>query len=391
MIIDETPEEKKLRAELRTYFSKLMTPEIYAATRNVESGAVYKEVVRQIGRDGWLGLCWPREYGGQGRSVSEQLIFFEEARMAGAPLPILTLNTVGPAIMRYGSEEQKKRFLPAILRGEVHFAIGYTEPGAGTDLASLTTTAVRDGDDYVIHGSKIYTSGAEGADYIWLAARTDPSAHKHRGLSVFIVDTKLPGFSFTPIHALCVVHTNTTYYDHVRVPASMIVGEPNGGWKLITAQLNRERISLAAFSVSGCRLYNGVLAWAREQTAEDGRPLLEQPWVRAALSEAYFRLKAMRMMNARMAWEMDQGQTQPANASAVKVYCTEGLIEVCRLLLEVTGSVGAVQDGSAGALLQGEIEREYRIASVNTFGGGSNEIQREIVAMMGLGMPSVPR
>lgn len=391
MIIDETPEEKKLRAELRAYFSKLMTPEIYAATRNVESGAVYKEVVRQIGRDGWLGLCWPKEYGGQGRSVSEQLIFFEEARMAGAPLPILTLNTVGPAIMRYGSEEQKQRFLPAILRGEVHFAIGYTEPGAGTDLASLTTTAVRDGDDYVIHGSKIYTSGAEGADYIWLAARTDPSAHKHRGLSVFIVDTKLPGFSFTPIHALCVVHTNTTFYDHVRVPASMLVGEPNGGWKLITAQLNRERISLAAFSVSGCRLYNGVLAWAREQTAEDGHPLLEQPWVRAALSEAYFRLKAMRMMNARMAWEMDQGQTQPANASAVKVYGTEGLIEVCRLLLEVTGSAGAIQDGSAGALLQGEIEREYRIASVNTFGGGSNEIQREIVAMMGLGMPSVPR
>jgi hypothetical protein len=391
MFIDETPEEKALRAELRAYFSNLMTPEIYAATRDVESGPVYRKVVRQIGRDGWLGLCWPKEYGGQGRSISEQLIFFEESRRAGAPLPILTLNTVGPAIMRYGSEEQKQQFLPAILRGEIHVAIGYTEPDAGTDLASLKTAAVRDGDDYVINGTKCYTSGAEGADYIWLAARTDPAAVKHKGLSVFIVDTTLPGYSFAPIHTLCVVHTNMTYYDHVRVPASMMVGRPNEGWRLMTTQLNRERISLAAFSMSGCRLYNGVLAWARAQLAEDGRPVAEQPWAHAALAEAYYRLKAMRMMNARMAWEMDQGQLNPANASAVKVYGTEGLIDVCRLLLEVTGLVGAIQDGSPGALLQGEIEREYRIASINTFGGGSNEIQREIVAVMGLGMPSVPR
>jgi alkylation response protein AidB-like acyl-CoA dehydrogenase len=391
MFIDETPEEKKLRAELRAYFSKLMTPEIYAATRGVESGPVYRQVARQLGRDGWLGLCWPKEYGGQGRSISEQLIFFEEAKWAGAPLPILTLNTVGPAIMLYGSEDQQQQFLPAILRGEIHFAIGYTEPNAGTDLASLITTAVRDGDDYIINGTKCYTSGAEGADYIWLAARTDPAARKHKGLSIFIVDTKLPGYSFSPIHTLCVVHTNMTYYDHVRVPASMMVGAPNEGWRLITTQLNRERISLAAYSVSGCSLYNGVLAWAREHLAEDGRPVAEQPWAQAALAEAYCRLKAMRLMNARMAWEMDQGRLNPANASAVKVYATEGLIDVCRLLLEVTGPVGAIKDGSPGVLLRGEIEREYRLVTVNTFGGGSNEIQREIVAMMGLGMPSVPR
>src|ERR1019366_9295910 len=185
MFIDETLEQKELRAELRAYFSTLVTPEVYAATRDVESGPVYRQVVRQMGRDGWLGICWPKEYGGQGRSVSEQLIFFEEARLAGAPIPILTLNTVGPAIMRFGSEEQKQKFLPAILRGEVHFAIGYTEPDAGTDLASLTTTAVRDGDDYIINGTKCFTSGAEGADYIWLAARTGPGA-KHKGLTLFI-------------------------------------------------------------------------------------------------------------------------------------------------------------------------------------------------------------
>ncbi|MBP1687821.1 MAG: acyl-CoA dehydrogenase [Deltaproteobacteria bacterium] len=391
MFVDETAEQKALRTELRTYFDKLITPEVRAATQYVESGDAHYQIIRQMGKDGWLGIGWPKAYGGQGRTETEQLIFFEEAQMAGAPLPFVTLNTVGPALMALGSEAHKQQFLPGILRGEIHFAIGYSEPDAGTDLASLKTTAVRDGDEYVINGTKSFTSAAEGADYVWLAARTDPTAPKHKGITIFIVDTKLPGFSVAAIHTVGGVRTNMTYYDNVRVSPSMIVGKLNGGWQLITAQLNHERIGLAAFCVRGLGLYNDTLAWARTTLTEDGRPVADQPWVQMSLAEAYCRLKAMRVMNARMAWELEQRQLNPASASAAKVYGTEGVLEVYRLLLDVVGPMAAIQEGSPGAVLSGRLEREYRLAQTNTYGGGVNEIQRELVAQFGLNMPRVPR
>jgi len=391
MFVDETAEQKALRTELRTYFDKLITPEVRAATQYVESGDAHYQIIRQMGKDGWLGIGWPKAYGGQGRTETEQLIFFEEAQMAGAPLPFVTLNTVGPALMALGSEAHKQQFLPGILRGEIHFAIGYSEPDAGTDLASLKTTAVRDGDEYVINGTKSFTSAAEGADYVWLAARTDPTAPKHKGITIFIVDTKLPGFSVAAIHTVGGVRTNMTYYDNVRVSPSMIVGKLNGGWQLITAQLNHERIGLVAFCVRGLGLYNDTLAWARTTLTEDGRPVADQPWVQMSLAEAYCRLKAMRVMNARMAWELEQRQLNPASASAAKVYGTEGVLEVYRLLLDVVGPMAAIQEGSPGAVLSGRLEREYRLAQTNTYGGGVNEIQRELVAQFGLNMPRVPR
>ena len=391
MFVDETPEQKSLRAELKAYFAKLMTPEVRRATQYVESGEAHRKVIRQMGKDGWLGIGWPKEYGGQGRSAAEQLIFFEEAELAGAPIPFVTLNTVGPALMMLGSEAHKRQFLPGILRGEIHFAIGYSEPDAGTDLASLKTTAVRDGDDYVINGTKSFTSGAEGADYVWLATRTDPAAPKHKGLTIFIVDTKLPGFSVAPIHTVGGVRTNMTYYDNVRVPAAMIVGKLNGGWQLVTTQLNHERIGLAAFGVRALGLYNATLDWAKNARTETDQPLIDQPWVQMSLAEAYCRLRAMRIMNARMAWEQEQERVSPAGASAAKVYGTECVLEVYRLLLDVVGPIGGIQEGSPGAMLNGKLEREYRLAQTNTYGGGVNEIQREIVAMMGLGMPRVPR
>jgi hypothetical protein len=392
MFVDETTEQRALRSELRAYFAKLMTPEVRAATRDRESGQMFRQVIRQMGRDGWLGIGWPTTYGGQGRSATEQLIFFEEAELAGAPLPFVTLSTVGPALMALGSDVHKQQFLPGILRGDVHFAIGYTEPDAGTDLAALKTSAVRDGDDYVINGTKCFTSGADGADYIWLATRTDPDAPKHKGLTMFIVDTTLPGFSVSPIYTVGGFRTNMTYYDNVRVPASMIVGTLNGGWRLITAQLNHERIGLAAFvGVRARALYNETLAWVRETPAEDGRFLIEQPWVQAALAEAYCRLKVLRVINARIAWELEQGRLDPAQASAAKVYGTQSVIEVYRLLLDVVGPAGAIPFGSPGALFEGGIERQYRACQIDTFGGGVNEIQREIIATFGLGMPRVQR
>jgi alkylation response protein AidB-like acyl-CoA dehydrogenase len=389
--VDYTPQQKALRAEIRAYFSKLMTPEVRSGLKGMEGGPRYREIVRRMGDDGWLGIGWPKEYGGQGRTAVEQLIFFEEARRAGAPLPFVTLNTVGPCLIALGSEEHKRRFLPGILAGEIDFAIGYTEPEAGTDLASLGTRAVREGDHYVVNGTKVFTSGAGDADYIWLACRTDPEAPKHKGISILIVDTKLPGFSWTPIETVGGGRSTMTYYENVHVPAEMLVGQENGGWRLITHQLNHERVGLAAFGCFAFELLNEVVDWARSTGDESERPVAEKPWVQLSLAEAHARLEALKLMNWQMAWEIEQGQLDAAHASAVKVYGTETLIDVYRLLLEVIGVAGTIQANSPGAVLRGQLEEAWRACQINTFGGGVNEVQREIVAMLGLRMPRAPR
>jgi alkylation response protein AidB-like acyl-CoA dehydrogenase len=391
MHVDYTDEQRELRDEVRRYFAGLMTPEVRARTRAMEGGATYRQVVRQMGRDGWLGVGWPVEYGGQGKTAIEQQIFFEEARAAGAPLPFVTLNTVGPALMAHGSDEQKRRYLPGILAGEVHFAIGYSEPDAGTDLASLKTAAVREADHYVVNGTKIWTSGAEDADYVWLAVRTDPAAPKHKGITILIVDTSDPGFSCSPIEVLNGGRTYLSYYRDVHVPVQNVVGSENGGWTLITTQLNHERIALAAFSSYGQRLVERTIRWARETGGADDRPLAEEPWVQTNLAEAFALVEAMKVMNWRMAWDLEAGRLEPASASAAKVYCTECLIDVYRLLIEVVGPSALLRGGSAGEQLAGELEQEYRACTINTFGGGVNEVQREIVATLGLRLPRAAR
>jgi 3-oxocholest-4-en-26-oyl-CoA dehydrogenase alpha subunit len=373
--------EQALRAELRAYFTELITPEVEWELRYSDaSGEVYRRVCRQMGEDGWLGLGWPKEYGGQARPPIEQFIWFDEAQRAGAPTLLVTLNTVGPTLMRFGTEEQKAFFLPRILKGELHVAIGYTEPESGTDLASLRTRAVRDGDEYVINGNKVFTTGAHDAEYVWLAARTDPDAPKHKGISVFLVDTTLPGFKATPTHILTGQQTNATYYDDVRVPASALVFEENEGWKLITSQLNHERVALAAPGPVE-RALDEVVAWARDTAA------IEAPWVQLVLARVRAKLEALRLFNWRMASDVAHGALNPADASTVKVFGTEFYVEAYKLLLEVLGPAGALKDDSPGALLHGRLERAYRRACVLTFGGGVNEVQRDIIAMAGLKMP----
>ena len=392
MYIDYTESQKALRRELRAYFSALMTPELREGTRGNEGGDAYKQVIRQLGKDGWLALGWPKEYGGKGLKSSEQLVFFEEAQLAEVPLPFVTINTVAPALIALGSEEHKRFFLPKIAAGELHFAIGYTEPGAGTDLAALKTSAVRDGDDYVINGSKIWTSSAEAADYIWLAARTDPEAKpQHKGITIFMVNAKQPGFSFTPLHTVGGVRSNASYYDNVRVPASMIFGELNGGWKAITSQLNHERVGLAAIGIQGWGLLQRVLAWAQTTDGADGKRIADLPWVQSTLAEVYARMEAMRLMNWRMAWQLDTGEPDPAFASAIKAYSTECLIAVDKLMLNVTGMSGALRRGSPGAALNGDLEEHYRKCQINTFGGGVAEVMRDLIAQFGLGMSAYSR
>ena len=391
MRIEYTPEQKALQTELRHYFAELVTPELEDEIRGSEGGGpLYRAALQRMGRDGWLGIGWPREYGGQGRSWIEQYIFADEVQRAGFPLPFLTLGTVGPTIMKYGTEAQRQKFLQPILRGELHFAIGYSEPEAGTDLASLKTRAVRDGDEWVINGSKVFTSLADYADYIWLAARTDPQAPKHRGISMFAVPTSAPGYKCTPIWTMSGVRTNATYYEDVRVPAENLIGGENRGWTLITGQLNLERISLV--NASGFETMLGdLIDWTRATKLPDGRRVIDQPWVQQNLARCHAQVEALKLMNWRHAWAASQGNRDlaetAAHSSAAKVFGTEMAVKIYEWMMEVVGQASTVQEGSSEAVMRGRIERMYRAALILTFGGGTNEVQREIIAMAGLGMP----
>jgi alkylation response protein AidB-like acyl-CoA dehydrogenase len=386
-----TPEQDKLAAELRAYFAELMTPDRREAlTRtggDYGDGQVYKEIVRQLGADGWLTLSWPAEFGGRDASVTDQLIFTDEAAVADVPVPFLTINTVGPTIMKFGTEEQKSFYLPKIASGELHFSIGYSEPGAGTDLASLRTRAVRDGDEYVINGQKMWTSLISYADYVWLAARTDPDRPRHKGLSMIIVPTDSPGFSWTPVPTLAGIATSATYYSDVRVPVTNLVGAENQGWPLITNQLNHERVALTSAAPMQTALRE-VTQWAVQTPGPGGGQVIDAEWVRISLARVHARTEVLKLLNWRVASEIDNGQQLgPAAASATKVYGTELTIEACRLLMEVLGANATVSAGSPGALLAGRVERMHRSALILTFGGGTNEIQRDIIAAAALGLP----
>jgi alkylation response protein AidB-like acyl-CoA dehydrogenase len=393
MRIAYTPEQERLRLELREYFGRLMTEEVRAALADgVEGdyggGDAYREVVRRLGRDGWLALSWPEEHGGHGGTMLDQLIFTDEAAIAGVPVPFLTINTVGPTIMRFGTPAQKSFYLPRIAAGEIHFSIGYSEPEAGTDLASLRTTATRDSGDYVINGQKMWTSLIQYADYVWLACRTDPSAPRHKGLSIIIVPTSAPGFSWTPVHTVAGVDTSATYYSSVRVPASSLVGEENKGWPLITNQLNHERVALTSAAPVLSALA-AVREWALETKLADGRRVIDAEWVRLNLARVHAKAEYLKLMN----WRIASSGTAvgPASASATKVYGTEFAVEAYRLLMEVLGANALVRSGSPGQALAGRIERMHRAALILTFGGGTNEVQRDIIAAVGLGLPAARR
>ena len=388
MHIDFNPEQRAFQAELRQYFAEVVTPEVIEEIRKDSEGGgpLYQETLQRMGRDGYLGIGWPKEYGGQGRSPIEQWIFADEIQRTGFPLPFLTLNTVGPTIRRFGGEDLKKEFLPRILRGEVHFAIGYSEPEAGTDLAGLKTRAVRDGDEWVINGSKMWTSLANYADYIWLAARTNPEASKHRGISVFLVPTDAKGFSISPITTIGLARTNATFYEDVRVPAEYLVGEEDNGWSLITGQLNHERVSLMN-SGPVRRLVDEVAQWARETSIGGGKRVIDLAWVQNNLARIEVNLEALRLMNWKQAWALTQEHLGPAESSAIKVFGSEFFVEAYRLLLEVMGHQAVLVEDSPGAVLRGRVNASYRSSLILTFGGGTNEVQRDIVAMAGLGLP----
>jgi 3-oxo-4-pregnene-20-carboxyl-CoA dehydrogenase beta subunit len=387
MFIDLTASQLALRDELRRYFATLISPDEREVMLTQRHGGVYREVVRRMGRDGWLGVGWPAEYGGRGFGQIEQQIFVNEAARADVPLPAVTLQTVGPTLMAHGTQQQKEFFLPKILAGQVHFAIGYTEPGSGTDLASLTTRAVLDGDSYVVTGQKIFTTGGHDADYVWLACRTDQDAPRHKGLSILIVDTSDPGYSWTPIITHDGAHhVNATYYSDVRVPVSMRVGGQNEGWRLITAQLNHERVMLGPAGRLGA-LHDRVRDWAASQAGPDGRALLELPDVRRALATA----AAAQRVNELLNWQVAANDSlDVADASVTKVFGSEQAQQAGQQLAEIVSRHGDPADEQTAGLARW-LDVQNKRNTVLTFGGGVNEVQRELIATAGLKLPRVPR
>jgi alkylation response protein AidB-like acyl-CoA dehydrogenase len=384
-----TPEQEQFVKDFQNYLRTHMTAELKEELDKelaYSESAICLKFIRQMGHDGWLGGGWPKEFGGQGRSPIEQHLFFEIAHYEGAPLPVLPLNTVGPSLMRFGSEEQKKEFLPRILMGEVEICIGYTESDAGTDLASIKTAAVRDGDYYIINGAKVFTSLAHTSDYIWLAARTDPTApKKHHGISVFLIPMNTPGITIKPLYTMPGERNNYTFYDNVKVPKSCLVGEENKGWKYITTQLDFERIMLSPSSPMR-RNVEDTIQWAKE-TKVDGMPIIEQPGIKTKFAELLMEIEVLKMLNYQVAWLITNGVVPYAEASMVKVFGSELYQRVNGTLLQIMGQYGQLQAQSKWAPLKGRVEKAFRSDIVFIFGGGAIEVQKNIIAMAGLGMP----
>ena len=391
MYIGLSEEQERLRRELRDYYAKLMTPQVradLAAEHGV--GPRTREVRMQIARDGWLCFGWPTEYGGRGGNEVDQFLFFDESMRAMAPIPMMTTNTVGPTLMRFGSEEQKRAYLPRIASGEIMFCIGYSEPGAGTDLAALSTRAVRDGDVYVVNGQKTWTSYASDADYCWLAVRTDPSAAKHGGISILIVDMKTPGVRVDRLDLLGDHDINQVFFENVRVPVASLVGAENKGWKLLTSQLNHERIALCSSGIME-NVYESTLAYARETRLADSRRLIDEEWVQRNLAQVHAGLEFLRLMNWKVAWSATRGALAPADASSTKVYGTEFYLDGFQLLMEILGERGYLSRGSPESVAEGHLENLYRSLMPMTFAGGVNEVQRDLIGLFGLGLPRIPR
>lgn len=386
MRFDLTDEQKQLKQDIRDYFEEKITPELLEEIKTIQNGPYAKGFIAQMGKDGWLGVGWPKKYGGQGKTGMEQYIFFEELNRTGAPFPVITIETVGPTLMKIGSEKQKNEILPRILEGSIDIAIGYSEPEAGTDLAAVKTTAVKDGDEYVINGQKVFTTNAHHADYIWLAARTDPDAPKHKGISIFLMPTDVEGFSWTSMNLMgSGASSNTTYYDNVRIPASALVGEENKGWEYITSQLSLERLMLSTYSVLE-RNVQEMIEWSRSSEI-DGVRVIDNEWVRLHFADILVDLEALKILNLRAAWGHDNSSELPFRPSMNKVFAAELNARAYNKMAQILGNFGQVQEGVNFTPIQGKIEKASKRSIVNLFGGGANDVQRDLTARFGLGLP----
>lgn len=389
MKIELTKNQQKLKDELKEYFSALLNKELLSEMSDPQffegGGPEFKKALKIMGQDGWIGLSWPKEFGGKEFTPIEQYIFVEEIMRTGFPFPFLTTESVGPMIAQYGSDWAKETIAKSILRGETIFAIGYSEPNAGTDLASLKTQALPDKEGFKINGQKIWTSLANYADYIWLAARTNNDVKKHKGISMFIVPTDDDGFSYTPIQTLGDVTTNMTYYDDIYVSKDNLVGELNSGWNLITSQLNLERLALVNHGPVD-ELYHQLLSLAKSTKVDSTNALSDIDWVKSNFAKIYSGLETLKLICWKQVWGMENNVLSMTDASLAKIYGSEYFIEAYRMMMEIFGELSIIRDDSL-SILNSRLERMYRTASILTFGGGTNEVQRDIISMAGLLMP----
>jgi 3-oxocholest-4-en-26-oyl-CoA dehydrogenase alpha subunit len=380
-----TPEQEAFQKQVRDFIAEHLTPELREEVEREQYaiGTLGKEFVRLMGRQGWLGIGWPREYGGQGRGAIEQWLFLEQMAAENLPTGGLTLNSAGPTLMRVGSERQKREYLPKILTGEIEFAIGYTEPNAGSDLASLQTRAVREGDSYVINGQKIYTSAAHHSTHIWLLARTDPKAPKHRGISILIVPIDAPGVTIRPLATMGSERSNEVFFEDVRVPAENLVGEENRGWYYVSMALDFERL----MPHTRIRSYLERLIDYARNTVVDGRPLSTHPRVRITLARLAVEVEVLRLFSIRTAWMIERGQVPNAEASIFKIYMSELNEHIAVAAQDIMGPYATLRAEDPLAPLEGRLEKLYRAFPLYKFAGGTNEVMRNIIAQRGLGMP----
>jgi len=383
-----TPEQCAWRDEVRAFLADAVTPALLAEMRqagNEGEGPLARAFHQKMFDRGWWGVGWPKEFGGLGKTAIEQFIFVEEMERAGAPAMRLTITSVAPTILRAGSDEQKARWLPPILRGELEFAVAYSEADAGTDLASLKTRAVLDGDQWVINGQKMWNTGAHTATHNWVAVRTEPDAPKHRGISMIIVPMDTPGITVQPLYTWSNIRTNAVFFEDVRVPRDNLIGERGMGFYYAMMALDFERIMIGSVGMLR-RLLDELLAFVR-RTKRDGRPLGTIPWVRRALADLEMRVEVGRQIGLLNAWLIDQGVVPTKEGSMAKVYVTELNAHLAAVGMEIIGLAGQLAPDDPSAPLNGRLQWLYTIAPMQRFGGGTNEVQRIIIAQRGLGLP----
>ena len=386
-----TREQEQLRAEVRQWLEKELTESFLDQlmdSATLETIAINRDFGRKLGQKGWSVLTWPRKYGGQERSYVDQAIVDElVAYHKGPVLPYyLGSKLVGPIILRFGTEEQKNRFLPGIATGQVDYCQGFSEPDSGSDLISLRTLAVREGDHYIINGEKVFQTAAHVADYCLLVARTDPQVEKHRGLSLFIVDMKEPGISVKPLPEITGFHRfNRTFFDNVRVHADCLIGKENDGFKQLIATLNSERAS--SVRPAYCQRILDELIEFANHTERGGRLLAEDRLIRHELMQLAVEIGVCRLLVYHLAWMQDQQKPAAVEGSMAKVLCEAAEQRLGDTGMRVLGLHGQLERGSKWAPLKGRIERLYLHNAGAYFGGGSPEIQKNTIATVGLGLP----
>jgi alkylation response protein AidB-like acyl-CoA dehydrogenase len=388
----DTAEEATFRAEVRAFVDQ----ELPTGLRQIEpewgtfntsrarglDPALLRDWRLTLAKRGWIAPHWPKEYGGAGLDIGRQFIFNEEMALHRAPAGGgIGTGWAGPTIMAYGNDEQKQRFLPNILSGNETWCQGFSEPGAGSDLAALQTRALRDGDDFVINGQKIWTSGAHHSQWMILLARTDPDAPKHKGISYFLLDMKTPGIQLQPlINMLDDYSFNQVYFDNVRVPAANIVGEENRGWYVGATTLDFERSSIAS-STALSLIVRDLVGWLR---AENRRL---KPTDRLALAERQVEAEIGRLLSYQVISMQKRGLIPNKEASVAKLYNGELDQRIAATAMQLLGAAGMLSGRDDGAPLHGRVPRHYMAASATTIGGGTSEIQRGIIATRGLGLP----